>query len=240
MPNAIYTIYNAANTVLHEWMNMLFPTQCMHCHTALHRHEHMLCLACQASLPIGPKYIPHNSMEQLLMGRVKCQSAAALLHFYKQNTTQSLLHGLKYKGQIHIADYLATLLAPLIHSMPIPLHNCILIPVPLAAKKFAKRGFNQSQLITDALANILQVPTSNTFLQRIKNTETQTSKSRTERIQNVHDAFEVKQGFKLQGKHIILLDDVCTTGATIEACGLAINAIPDTQLSIISVAIALQ
>jgi competence protein ComFC len=227
----------ALHNIAYEIGQLFFPKVCIGCNSVLHANENLMCVICQNALPLTGAYFSNNELEKIFKGRFTYQFCTALLYFRIGGITQQLLHGLKYQNNTQIATYLGHQMALHLATVTINYNNAIIIPVPLAAKKMHQRGFNQSELIGQALATTLQIPYSNNNLLRKKNTDSQTRKSRLERLDNMKDAFEIINATQLQGKHILLLDDVVTTGATIEACALHLLKIPNISISIISAAI---
>jgi len=177
-------------------------------------------------------------MEQLFFGRVPIERACALFEFKKGSNYQHILHELKYRGQKKLGEYTGKLLATSLKQDEIINSADFICPVPLHPKKERKRGYNQSYHIALGLSNILGIPVDNTNLYRNTHTSTQTRKSRWERWKNVEAIFEIRDPQKLNGKHIILVDDVVTTGATLEACAVAILSQCDARISVLTLAIA--
>jgi ComF family protein len=175
-------------------------------------------------------------------GRVPFVYATSYAYFTNDGLLQHLLHGLKYKGKKEIGYYLGRHLGKGIQkrllSMKEPLPIDMIIPVPLHKAKEAKRGYNQSMLIADAISDVLHIPATDKLLRRTRNTESQTNKSRVERVKNMTEAFEINRKSMLTGKHILLCDDVLTTGATLEACALALMKDKSIKISIATVGIA--
>jgi competence protein ComFC len=228
----------AIKNILFEFGQLFFPNKCVGCAKSLLKNENVLCLQCASVMPTTGNYYKDNDTEKIFMGRINFQFCTSLLFFQKEGIAQQLLHELKYFDNKNIATFLGNNLAEHFSTINFTKNNSIIIPVPLAAEKFKLRGFNQSALIAEALATEINISWNDGIVKRIKNTETQTRKSRIERLDNMEDAFIIENKKSLQGKHIILLDDVCTTGATIEACALQILKIPNTTLSIVCGAIA--
>lgn len=219
---------------------LLFPPLCAGCMHPLTETEAVLCLHCSLNLPKTQyHHLPANETTLRLAGRFHFQQASSFLYFSKEGITQKLLHQIKYEGNKQLAVYLAQLFAK-------ALVGCgwfdtidALIPVPLHPKKEKKRGYNQSELLTRGIGTISQKEILTGLLERSKFTETQTHKSRSERLENLAQAFSLSDTTRAQNKHILLVDDVLTTGATIEACALHLLEIPGVQLSVATLAIAL-
>jgi ComF family protein len=232
-------IRKAIRNIKYELLQLLYPHLCVACQIPIHRNEHLLCLDCYRKLPHTGVYKANNAVEKLYWGRFNFEWAYAQLHFSKDNITAKLLHGLKYDGRKEIADFLGTLLADTLRQKLANKLSTVIVPVPLHKNKLSSRGFNQSALIANALGKALNIEVLHDAVIRIKNTDTQTHKNRLERLENMHVAFEVKMPEALEYKHVILLDDVCTSGATMEGCALQVLNIKGCSVSIISAAVAM-
>jgi ComF family protein len=206
----------------------------------LTKGESVLCLHCSLNLPkTRYHHLTANETTLRLAGRFRFEQASSFLYFSKEGMTQKLLHQMKYEGRKQLAVYLATLFAK-------ELNDCgwfdtidALLPVPLHPKKENKRGYNQSMLLAKGIATISQKEILAGVLKRSTFTETQTHKSRSERLENLSRAFSLKEITEAKNKHILLIDDVLTTGATIEACALHLSQIPGVRLSVATLAVAL-
>jgi len=222
-----------------QFLELIFPRSCVVCKQKLTRSEQYLCLKCLLQMPrtTHPK-TKDNPMEQLFYGRVPIEQACAFFEFKKGSNYQHILHELKYRGQKELGEYAGMLFgAGLKQDHRISTADLI-CPVPLHVKKERKRGYNQSYHIALGLSKSLSIPVNNVNLFRCSHTSTQTRKSRWERWQNVEGIFDLKDPAQFNNKHIILVDDVVTTGATIEACAAAILSKCDARLSVLTLAIA--
>ncbi len=151
---------------------------------------------------------------------------------------QRLIHQLKYKGNYEIGVFLGKLCGSKLKDSEYFNTADVIIPVPLHWKKVKKRGYNQSEMFAKGLSKIMGAELNTTVLSRKVHTETQTRKSRQERWKNVSDVFELSAPGQLTGKHILLVDDVITTGATLEASATRLCSIPDVKISIATIATA--
>lgn len=217
----------------------LFPKTCNACSENLQASEYMICTQCRHQLPLTQFHI-HNdtTMQKVFYGRIMLEQATALLYFEKKGPVQQLLHNLKYRGKENISSFLGDWLG---HELSkIPSYNAIdiVIPVPIHPKKRKKRGYNQVSGFAQSLSKHLQATQIDSVLLKSKNTKTQVFKGRFSRSDEVLDAFSISETNSLQGKHILLVDDILTTGATLEACALQLLKIPKIKLSIATMAIA--
>ncbi len=179
-----------------------------------------------------------NEFTERLWGRISLQSGAALYFFQRRSPLQRALYRLKYSHQAHIGFQLGRLLGGQLKRSPFfRLVNAI-VPVPLHPDKQQIRGYNQSALIATGISEIMGIPALNSVLERRRFSESQTRKRRMERFDNVGEVFALAQPEAVAGKHILLVDDVLTTGATLEACGKALLSAPDVRLSMATLAIA--
>ncbi|MEL6864495.1 MAG: phosphoribosyltransferase family protein, partial [Bacteroidota bacterium] len=180
-----------------------------------------------------------NPFTDRFWGRIDLKAGAALYYFSKGGRTQQLIHHLKYSGKKEIGLKLGQLYGKMLLESPYFKGIDVIIPVPLHPRKQKKRGYNQSDWFAKGLSESMNCPWYAHGLQRIHMANSQTQKSRLERLVNVSQAFEVKNRALLEGKHILLVDDVLTTGATLEACSEKILQIPQTQLSLATIAITI-
>jgi ComF family protein len=227
-------------TGLHrDFFNLLYPPLCAACKKVLVKQEKHICLNCLYNLPKTNFHLDiNNPMEQLFWGRVVIKAAAAFYYFEKGSKCRKILHQVKYSGYKELALFLGT-----IYGRELSLtarFSCtdMLIPVPLHYSRQKKRGFNQSEWFAMGLAEGLQKNMCSDILVRFVGAETQTNKSRTERWENVENIFRVRDPEKIENKHIILVDDVVTTGATLESCAEVLLKNSGVSLSIVTLAYA--
>ncbi len=217
--------------------HLFYPQLCEACNKPLLQQEKTLCIGCEHCLPYTQYHsVEDNETTLRLAGRFPFRYATSLAYFTEENSLQHLLHRLKYKERqgigIFLGRQLGTALKPL-HWQP-----DAIVPVPLYPKKLAKRGFNQSELIAEGISEALDIPVWKQALQRVKNTGTQTDKTRQERIENVQDAFRLQSENIGSNQHILLVDDVLTTGATLEACARELLKAKGITVSIATIGIA--
>lgn len=218
-------------------VHLFYPQLCEACNKPLLQQENILCIGCEDQLSFNRHHSVENNETMLrLAGRFPFRQAISLAYFNEESIMQHLLHRLKYKERQSIGLFLGKKLGAAIRPLAWTLDA--VVPVPLHKKKQAKRGFNQSELIAEGISEVLEIPVLEQVIERIKNTATQTDKSRQERIDNVKDAFKLKDEKSLFDKHVLLIDDVLTTGATIEACANELLKIRGVKVSVATVGIA--
>lgn len=210
-------------TLLHDFLHLFYPELCEACSSALYKNENLICLRCLAKLPYTSyENISPNKTDKLFWGRIRIEKATSLLFFTKGSRVQVLMHGLKYKGRKDIGFYLGELMYHKLHKANwLDSVDCIM-PVPMHSAKQKKRGYNQAELIAQGLSTGSGIPLNLSNLRRVKNVQSQTKKSRIERYENMLQVFEVESFEEQIPGHVLLIDDIITTGATIEACALVL------------------
>ncbi len=181
--------------------------------------------------------MPNSLVAQRLYGRLPVRCATALFQFRKGGSVQRLLHTLKYNRQPGLGVALGRRHGALLKHTPWSRSVELIVPVPLHAARLRERGYNQSACFAEGLATSLAIPWSDAYLRRTRNTATQTHKDRLARFSNVENAF-VAEEQAVQGRHVLLVDDVVTTGATLEACGAALAAAGVQEMSVAALAVA--
>jgi len=223
---------------INDFLFLAFPKICICCGKSLWKHEPVICTLCEYHLPKTGFHLVHdNPVSRIFWGRVRVESATAFLHFNKGNRVQKMIHHLKYKGRKDIGVYLGSQYGDQLKNSPLFNHAEVVIPVPLHKKKERKRGFNQSERFAAGLALSMKIPVDTQTLIRCKHSETQTRKSRFRRWENVSGIFKLNNPEKLDGKHILLVDDVITTGATLEAAAGTLSECRNLNVSIAAIAV---
>lgn len=223
-----------------DFISLIYPKICAVCGNSLWKSEEVICQKCDYHLPKTNYHQEiENPVSRLFRGRVKIETATAFLYFNKGNSVQELIHKLKYKGRMDIGVLLGNRYGQDLKNSPFFKDVSLIFPVPLYKKKFTQRGYNQSEQFGIGLSRAMGIPLENKGLVRIRATETQTRKSRFKRWENVSETFILRNQQKLAGLHVMLVDDVITTGATLEACIRAFIPVPEIKISIAAIAVAM-
>lgn len=230
---------NFLSSLMEDTLQLFYPHICKGCGNDNLSIDQQLCFHCFNSLP-KTGFINHveNATEKIFNGRLDIVKAHSEFYFSKGKIIQSLLHQLKYKGNKNIGIFLGELLGRTISEHEYYFNIDFIVPMPLFKEKELKRGYNQAAVIGQGISSILKKPMLENIVVRNRTTQTQTRMHRTERWLNVNESFFVKNPSILENKKILLIDDVVTTGATMEACGREILNVKNTQLSIATIAIA--
>jgi len=214
-------------------LDLFFPKVCVGCKNVLVEQEYIICVACLHDLPITNLHVNDSKViSNTFYGTVVLEHATALFYFPKKGVVRQLIHQLKYKNQQEISSYLGKWLGVELTESRFYKTVDVVIPVPLHKKRLKERGYNQVTGFGEELAMCLQASYNDATLLRIKNTATQTVKDRLTRWRNVQTIFEVLDTKSLEGKHVLLVDDVITTGATIKACVKELHKIPNIKISL--------
>lgn len=230
---------NLAYSYLEDFFSLFFPQLCCACGTSLYKNESVICTRCLYQLPYTNfHHDRENRVAKQFYGRIPFISATSFLYFTKGSKVRTLIHHLKYNNKPEVGIKLGEMLGLALKDVPEYQDVDLIVPVPLHPKRLKKRGYNQSECIAIGLSNKLGVPYNTTCLLRSVATETQTHKSRFDRFENMKDVFLLKDAGSVTGKHILLVDDVLTTGATIEACALQLLQAEEVRISIATIAFA--
>lgn len=231
-------MFNILKQYIQGFVGLAFPHCCAACGNVLYHNEEVLCLNCYTELPrTGFHTDPENEVARLFWGRLPVMNATSFMYFNKDSRFRQILHELKYRDQQHVGLKMGKLFGLELKDTPFAFADLI-HPVPLHNSKYRTRGYNQSELIARGISQILEIPVESGLVIRTIETSSQTKKTRYERWINVKDTFQIKDPEPLRNKHILLVDDVITTGATIEACAEALLSVSGVTLSIASLACA--
>ncbi len=218
---------------LKDIFNIFFPEVCLCCHEHLVNHETTICLTCRHDLPLTNfSFEEENLVEKSFYGRIPIENATALFYYTKKGNVQLLIHELKYNKQQQVGNFIGNWLGDEILESNRFKDLDYIIPVPLHQKKLRSRGYNQVTTFGESLAKKLNISYNSTILVKISSTKTQTKKIRIDRWKNVQELFFVQNNVDLKNKHILLIDDIITTGATLEACCKSFSKIEGLKISI--------
>jgi ComF family protein len=217
-------------------LNIVYPHCCAACGNVLYHNEDILCLDCYDDLPRTQFHLnADNEVARIFWGRIPVINATSFMYFTRESRYRQILHELKYHGNRQIGIEMGKLFGLELRETPFSEIDLI-HPVPLHRVKLRQRGYNQSELIALGMSEVMNKPFETNLITRTKRTGTQTKKSRYERWQNVKDTFHIPEPDFFCHKHVLLIDDVITTGATIEACAEALLNVEGTRISIASLA----
>lgn len=218
-------------------LNVLFPVFCYGCSNLLLKNETILCTKCNHNLPFTEHHnIKETEIHKAFYGLIPFEFGASMLYFHKKGIVQNLIHNLKYKNHQEIGTFLGNLYAKQVLNLAVFKEIDFIIPVPLHKKRFHERGYNQVTTFCKALEKNLSIPVLENVLVKIKNLKSQTDKTKEGRKEANKNVFTIEDFEKIEGKHILLIDDVFTTGATIEACAKEILKNKNTKISILTMA----
>lgn len=220
-------------------LNLFFPPVCEGCKSLLSDNELIICSSCRHELPLTNFHFDDKeAAKKVLYGRVNLLNATALLHFSKKGIVQELLHNLKYRGHEQIGVFFGKWLGAELNTLKEYESIDVVVPVPLHSSKLRKRGYNQVAKFGKEIAKSLNVDYNDKTLVRQFATKTQVFKSRLMRSDEAKPNFQISENVSLKGKHILLVDDIITTGATIEACCKVLLDIENVKISVATMAIA--
>ncbi len=227
--------------MIKDFIALFFPEICFACDEALFHKEEFICTKCQFSLPkTNYHQEQHNEVSKLFWGRANIETGASYYYFNKGTKVQNLMHQLKYKGQSALGRFLGKHYGKELMNSTLYQKVDIIIPIPLHKSKLKRRGFNQSDSFAEGLSESMGVEWQSGLLVRNIATTTQTKKTRFKRWENVDSIFEVTNPLSLAGKHILLVDDVVTTGSTLESAAQTLLKVSNTRVSIVTIACSIR
>ncbi len=230
--------FSKLSNIINDINTVLLPRLCFGCNAQLYRGEQLLCTVCRNQIPLTEyDFIEVNAVDKIFYGRVDIKKAAAFLFYADQGIVKNLIHFLKYKNQPQIGQFLGDWYGQVMKEDNAPDDIDIVIPVPLHKKRLKKRGYNQVSGFAKRIAGHLNAQYIEHLLVKTANTRTQTKKSRLYRWREMPNLFEVTNPDYLNAKNILLVDDVITTGATMEACARALKRANDVTVSIAAMAV---
>lgn len=223
--------------ILTDFFRIFYPELCVNCDNQLTQNEHLLCTFCRHDLPLTnySNYL-ENKVAKIFYGRVAIEKANTLLYFRKEGITKQLIHQLKYKGNEEIGVFIGDWWGEILKESNEFSEIDVIIPVPLHPKKLRQRGYNQVTKFGERLSFHLKKPFLENVLLRTSTSKTQTFKARFERFNNIDTKFQLKDISTLKNKHVLLIDDVITTGATLESCAKELQKTAGIKISILTMA----
>lgn len=223
--------------IITDFVRLFFPDLCMVCHNDLAEEESVICTSCLYHIPRTKYWFDEeNPVAKIFWGRVLIQNACSFFFFSKGSRYRKLLHHLKYNGKKEVGFLLGKEFGIELKKGNLYKDIDLIVPVPLHPKRLKQRGYNQAEEIAKGLQESMGIPISNQNLIRSGYTETQTRKTRTERVKNVSKAFQLNNPKDFKGKHLLVVDDIITTGATLEECAAVILEAEDAKVSIVTLA----
>lgn len=224
---------------LHPVIDLFLPALCPGCGQYLSAGEKELCIRCLSALPETGFYLNRNNpLSERLQGRFEFEQAVACYYFHKSSVIQNIIHRFKYKNDKTAAFFMGRQMGKLLKTATAFSLPDAIIPVPLHPHKQKKRGYNQSEILGKGMAEILNIPVYPGLLKRNMQTQTQTRLNAIDRWQNVGKAFRLSQKRIPRANHLLLVDDVITSGATVEACARTLATIKDIKISIAALSMA--
>ncbi len=223
--------------LIDDFLNLLFPATCAACGNTLFKNEIVICIFCQHQMPQTHfHHYRNNPLEKVFWGRVPLNAATSMYFFRKGAKVQHMIHQFKYKNRKEIGLYLGRQYGKMLLESEYFNSVDVILPVPLHPSKLKKRGYNQSEIFARGISESTHKPVDTVTLVRKYASESQTRKSRQNRWENVKEIFSLENSVTFQNKHVLLVDDVITTGATIESCVNELLKTVEIKVSIASIA----
>ena len=223
--------------ILRDIFNLFYPNLCVNCKNQLHPQENILCIQCNYELPFI-KIVNYNNnvITDVFFGKATIQKAYSFLYYRKKGIVQQIIHQLKYHNREDVGVFLGSWFGNILKEKNVFNDIHFIVPVPLHHKKLKVRGYNQVSKFAQSLSETLSIPYINNLLIRNHFTNTQTKKNRLYRFANMSGAFQLTNNSLLENKHILLVDDIITTGATLYACSKELNKTKNINISIVTIA----
>ena len=223
----------------HSIFNLFYPVLCLTCGNHLVKNEYLLCSSCRHKLPETDFCnTPNNLIESTLQGRIPIVAGTALLYFRKKGIVQSLIHSLKYKNRQEVGIFFAKWMGNQLKESERFKNIQGIVMVPLHPKRYKQRGYNQLTVFAEELSKELEIPVYKDVLIKVGKFSTQTKKNRFRRFEKINERFHITDSDRLNGKHVLLIDDVFTTGATLEACASELLKTAKLQISIATMVVS--
>ena len=221
--------------LLKDFFDLFYPNICANCKEQLLQNEKVICTFCRNDLPLTNfQSYTINKVSSIFSGRITIEKSYSLLFFRKQGITKNLIHDLKYKGNEEVGVFFGNWIGEIVAKNKEFSTVDFIVPVPIHAKKKKIRGYNQVTKFGECLSMHLKVPLNEDVLIRQSATKTQTLKSRFERFNDLESKFLARNASVFKEKHILIIDDVITTGATLEACAKELLKTPGIKISILT------
>lgn len=218
-------------------MGLIYPPLCASCGLQRPLDAHIFCLDCLGELPeTGFHLHAHNPFVSHFKGRIDVKAGAAFLFFSRGGGTQRLLHQIKYNNQPDLIVTIGRWYGKQLMQSELWMDTDIIVPVPLHWKKQRKRGYNQSAVFGEGIAEVLGIPCPKNVLKRITHNNSLTGMKRFERVETIGSSYQLANPRPVKNKHVLLVDDVLTTGSTLEACAVALAAAPIASLKLVTIA----
>jgi ComF family protein len=226
--------------MMQDLFHILFPKCCLACEQIVLENEDILCHRCREELPFTQHHLHlKNEVTAKLYGRLRIEFGACMLYFSKRGKVQQLFHNLKYRNHPEISYFLGMMYCEQLKETTLLNNISKIIPVPLHPKKQKKRGYNQVDGFAVALSETFSIPINRELLYKTRKTNSQTTQNLLQRTTKHEEIFDVKICSKEEGSHFLLIDDILTTGSTIESCGKKLLQIPNSKLSVLCLAATL-
>jgi ComF family protein len=237
----LQTSFPSPRELWRGFLHLIYPELCAACGSDMPGDDSCFCLRCQLKAAVSDMYLAQeNEFTGRFWGRLQLERGAALYYFARRSPIQRALHQLKYRNKPDIGSRIGRAFGKKLLASGAFQTVDVIVPVPLHAKKERLRGYNQSALFAEGLGDVMGIPVQNNVLVRRSFTGSQTKKKRMERFDNVGSVFALERPQAVANKHVLLVDDVLTTGATLEECGRILLQTPGTRLSMATIAIALK